>query len=346
MRQFVQQAVCLLAIMLLAANTASAQSFTRPSATSVDFTCADGKHYILDFYGPNIVRLFSDPAGGQMRQPEATPPAEILVKNPRRDVGTISVSEVAGGYWAAQTTKMKVKVRKADGIIVLYDAEGHHLVTQMEPTLFEPARTSVVLSCKPSEYFFGGGVQNGRFSHRGRVIAIENTNNWVDGGVTSPAPFFWSTGGYAIMPYTFRPGKYDFGATNTAQVRLTHDTSYLDLFLMVNQGCVPLLRDYYQLTGNPVLLPKFGFYEGHLNAYTKTIGLRNPPLKRRPQMPTCPPYPPLHTMLPWVGSWAPMAPFSLRTGYVTRSRRLTTAAYARALMVNLKAATSSLHAPS
>ena len=276
MRQFVQQAVCLLAIMLLAANTASAQSFTRPSATSVDFTCADGKHYILDFYGPNIVRLFSDPAGGQMRQPEATPPAEILVKNPRRDVGTISVSEVAGGYWAAQTTKMKVKVRKADGIIVLYDAEGHHLVTQMEPTLFEPARTSVVLSCKPSEYFFGGGVQNGRFSHRGRVIAIENTNNWVDGGVTSPAPFFWSTGGYAIMPYTFRPGKYDFGATNTAQVRLTHDTSYLDLFLMVNQGCVPLLRDYYQLTGNPVLLPKFGFYEGHLNAYNKDYWTAQP----------------------------------------------------------------------
>jgi DNA polymerase-1 len=32
---------------------------------------------------------------------------------------------------------------------------------------------------------------------------------------------------------------------------------------------VPLLNDFYQLTGHPVLLPKFGFYEGHLNAYNR-----------------------------------------------------------------------------
>lgn len=38
---------------------------------------------------------------------------------------------------------------------------------------------------------------------------------------------------------------------------------------MVNDGAVSLLNDFYQLTGNPVLLPKFGFYEGHLNAYNR-----------------------------------------------------------------------------
>lgn len=38
---------------------------------------------------------------------------------------------------------------------------------------------------------------------------------------------------------------------------------------MVNDGTVSLLNDYYQLTGNPVLMPKFGFYQGHLNAYNR-----------------------------------------------------------------------------
>lgn len=38
---------------------------------------------------------------------------------------------------------------------------------------------------------------------------------------------------------------------------------------MVNDGAVSLLNDFYQLTGNPVLLPKFGFYQGHLNAYNR-----------------------------------------------------------------------------
>lgn len=40
-------------------------------------------------------------------------------------------------------------------------------------------------------------------------------------------------------------------------------------FIWVNDGAVSLLNDFYQLTGNPVLLPKFGFYEGHLNAYNR-----------------------------------------------------------------------------
>lgn len=38
---------------------------------------------------------------------------------------------------------------------------------------------------------------------------------------------------------------------------------------MISDGPVALLNDFYQLTGNPVLLPKFGFYQGHLNAYNR-----------------------------------------------------------------------------
>lgn len=52
-------------------------------------------------------------------------------------------------------------------------------------------------------------------------------------------------------------------------MKLTHDSPYLDLFYMVSDGAVGVLNDFYQLTGNPVLLPKFGFYQGHLNAYNR-----------------------------------------------------------------------------
>ena len=72
-----------------------------------------------------------------------------------------------------------------------------------------------------------------------------------------------------MMWYTFKPGKYDFGADEKGKVKLTHDSPYLDLFYMVSDGAVGVLNDFYQLTGNPVLLPKFGFYQGHLNAYNR-----------------------------------------------------------------------------
>src|SRR5690606_19148970 len=119
------------------------------------------------------------------------------------------------------------------------------------------------------EYFFGGGVQNGRFTHKGKAILIENTNSWTDGGVASPTPFYWSNKGYGVMLYSFKKGRYDFGAKEKGTVILSHDSDYFDAFFMVNPDAVSLLNDFYQLTGNPVLLPKFGFYQGHLNAYNR-----------------------------------------------------------------------------
>lgn len=87
--------------------------------------------------------------------------------------------------------------------------------------------------------------------------------------MASPNPFYWSTAGYGILWHTFAQGEYDFGRKRQGLVTLSHQTDYLDLFVLVNERPVDLLNDYYQLTGHPVLLPKFGFYEGHLNAYNR-----------------------------------------------------------------------------
>ena len=61
--------------------------------TSVEVCFADSVCRTFDFYGDNIVRVFQDPQGGEMRDPVATPPAQILVLNPRRDVTRLTVKE-------------------------------------------------------------------------------------------------------------------------------------------------------------------------------------------------------------------------------------------------------------
>ena len=237
--------------------------------TTVEVT-QDGQLLTLDFYGPNIVRFFLDPKGGIVRNPEAEPPAQILVDRPRRDVGGVTVTEEAEAFVIA-TAKMKlVYTKMAARMNVLNITTGRDVVNVQTPfALNEKGHAALTLSAQDNEYFYGGGVQNGRFSHKGMIIAIENTNNWTDGGVASPTPFYWSTAGYGILWHTFRPGKYDFGATEPSKVKLMHEEGYFDFFLMVDDGCVPLLNDFWQLTGHPVLLPKFGFYEGHLNAYNR-----------------------------------------------------------------------------
>ena len=204
-----------------------------------------------EYYAPNIVRLFVDPDGGPIRNPKADPYAKILVD----------------GLTPQCFQGDKVEVSNENGLWTI-QYNGDKIIKNMKIERIS-GKMSVSFEVNDDEYFYGGGCQNGRFSHRGEEIDIVNTNNWVDGGVASPAPFFWSTGGYGMMWHTFAPGKYDFGKTEQGLVKLTHDTPYLDLFIMVDKGVVALLRDYYKLTGNPVLLPKFGFYEGHLNAYNR-----------------------------------------------------------------------------
>ena len=236
--------------------------------TTVEVAFGD-ERMTLDFYGDNIFRMFQDNTGGVIRDPEARPEARILVENPRRKVSALDVEDKADAV-VVSTPRIEVAVDKATRLMRVTDREsGRTVVEQVAPVEFGDGRVTVVLGEEPQEYFYGGGVQNGRFSHKGKIIAIENQNSWTDGGVASPAPFYWSTRGYGVMWYTFRKGAYDFGATETGRVALSHDTDYLDLFIMVDPTPVALLNDYYQLTGNPVLLPKFGFYQGHLNAYNR-----------------------------------------------------------------------------
>ena len=237
--------------------------------TTVDVLFANQQRMTIDFYGENIFRVFQDNSGGIIRDPEAKPEAQILVDQPRRKVSGLSVDE-KDGYITLTTAQVRIELNKQTGLMKVFNPlTGKCVIEEIAPVVFGPKEVTVTLKENPEEYFYGGGVQNGRFSHKGKVIAIENQNSWTDGGVASPAPFYWSTNGYGMMWYTFRKGEYDFGATEKNIVKLSHNSSYLDIFYMVNDGAVSLLNDFYQLTGNPVLLPKFGFYEGHLNAYNR-----------------------------------------------------------------------------
>lgn len=237
--------------------------------TTAQLVYTDGHRLTIDFYGENIFRIFEDTTGGIVRNPDAMPPASILVENPRRQVGYILLADDANKC-TISSTKISIEIDKNNSLLKVINTITKKIALQtLKPVSFANSKTTLVLQEGEQEYFFGGGVQNGRFSHKGKSISIVNENSWTDGGVASPAPFYWSTNGYGMLWHSFKPGKYDFGATKNGEVTLWHNTQYLDVFFMIDDGAVNLLNDYYQLTGNPVLLPKFAFYEGHLNAYNR-----------------------------------------------------------------------------
>lgn len=237
--------------------------------TTVEVLNAENQRMTFDFYGENVFRVFQDNSGGILRDPEAKPEAQILVDNARRAIAGIDLKD-DGNLISITTGKINLQINKQTGLLKVTNlATGAVVLEEAAPLRFEKGKVVMTLKENPQEYFYGGGVQNGRFSHKGKAIAIENQNSWTDGGVASPTPYYWSTEGYGMMWYTFKKGKYDFGAAEKGKVQLLHESDYLDLFFMINDGAVALLNDFYQLTGNPALMPKFGFYQGHLNAYNR-----------------------------------------------------------------------------
>ncbi|GHT65156.1 alpha-xylosidase [Bacteroidia bacterium] len=243
--------------------------------TTVEVVFSDNNRRTIDFYGDNIFRLFQDNSGRIMRDPEAKPEAKIVVTNPRKPVSTLDIKP-ENSTISILTNKIEILLDKNTSMLKVINRETNKVVfEEMQPVSFEKDKVTLTLKENPNEYFYGGGVQNGRFSHKGKAISIENQNSWTDGGVASPNPYYWSTNGYGIMWYTFKKGKYDFGAEEKGIVKLYHETDYLDAFFMINDGAVALLNDFYQLTGNPVLLPKFAFYQGHLNAYNRDFWTRD-----------------------------------------------------------------------
>ena len=239
------------------------------SAESIWKSSNDGSQckLVIKFYDSNIVRLLYTtddnnahelhipPTPEGLNKPENGVEARILCTKGKTVNSELKIDGkriYCGGINVELETPQQIKIN--DRII--------NLKTEKE-------KSEIKVRIDDEEYFFGGGCQNGRFSHKGEEIAIENTNNWVDGGVASPAPFFWSTGGYGMMWHTFAPGKYDFGKSNNHEAILSHETPYIDVFFMIGKDAETLLNCYYKLTGAPVLMPKFAFYEGHLNAYNR-----------------------------------------------------------------------------
>ncbi|MEO7049603.1 MAG: alpha-xylosidase, partial [Ferruginibacter sp.] len=188
------------------------ESAEQINPTTVELIFSDKQRLTIDFYGENIFRVFEDTSGNMIRKPESMPPADILVDNPRRSVGPLTIKDAVNTITII-SAKIAVEINKGTALIKVVNIASQKVVLQtLKPFSFSDEKTTAILKENPEEYFFGGGVQNGRVSHKNNSIAIVNESSWTDGGVASPVPFYWSTNGYGMMWYTFKPGKYDFGS--------------------------------------------------------------------------------------------------------------------------------------
>ncbi|KAI9339353.1 glycosyl hydrolases family 31-domain-containing protein [Obelidium mucronatum] len=128
--------------------------------------------------------------------------------------------------------------------------------------------TSQYLTHGGEEQFFGGGMQNGRFTHKFNTIKVERSDNWDDKGTPNSSPFYMSTKGYGIFRNTFSPGTYDFTTTKAPNgVVTTHAEPRFDAYIFLSPSLKGILDPFTQVTGRPFLPPMYGLELGDSDCY-------------------------------------------------------------------------------
>lgn len=217
----------------------------------------------LDFYRADVFRLQLAPVGIF-----ADPTDSLLVVGAPESSVQVETGEGAGFYWF-KTADLYLKINKTPCKLALYKADATTLVWEETDPISFGQTTRQVVSAVAEEHFYGCGMQNGYFDHRGKSIRIENdySNDWGIGSIPNPAPFFMSTRGYGIFRNTFEKGKYDF---LTPKMTLAHNGGEFDAFYFAGGDLKKVLDGYTSVTGRPFLIPRWGLEFGDADCYNDT----------------------------------------------------------------------------
>lgn len=235
-----------------------------------------GEYAQLSVLNNHVFRFYMSPTGEFLEYPtpkNATDIAKINCKSVK-DYGKCafvkSVLKQTDNQHIIETNKLHIIFEKISGTLSVHDKKtDNKIFNEQKPIKYNDSSCKQTLHQNKEEYYFGGGMQNGRFTHKGEIIHIVNTNNWVDGGVTSPNPFYWTTKGYGVLRNTWQDGCYDFGSKGKHIIETIHNEGHIDAFYFVNTLPKDILNDYYELTGRPIFMPEFAFYEAHLNTFNR-----------------------------------------------------------------------------
>ncbi|MFI2609121.1 TIM-barrel domain-containing protein [Kitasatospora sp. NPDC018619] len=239
-------------------QTADAGDLTSFSGSLGSYDIAAGPlRARVDFLADGQLRLRAAP-DGVLTDPAGT---TIVRKQPelRRDTSTFD----AGDYYGIRSGDQVLRVYKHPLRFGLYRGDDRTAVWQEDAPLrwsTNGMRQSLVRGA--DEQFFGGGEQNGSFSHRDRTVHVANSFDWNEGGYNNSQPFYVSTAGYGVFRNTFAPGAYDFGSP----VRTGQQERRLDAYYFTGD-VKSVIGQYTGLVGRPFMPPVYGLEPGDSDCY-------------------------------------------------------------------------------
>jgi alpha-glucosidase len=221
----------------------------------------------VTFLTDDVFRIWMAP-NGNFTDPANTPPerdgapaADVVVKHDYAGVAPAVLD--AGPYYRLSTHLLALRIYKAALRFGLYQPDDRTVIwEEVVGPAWDGRETTQVLSRGPHEQFFGGGMQNGRFSHRDATIKVAVSYDWNEGGNPNSVPFYLSTAGYGVLRNTLAPGDYTF----SAPVLTSQEEHRFDAYYFVGD-MKHVIDRYTELTGRPFMPPIYGLEMGDADCY-------------------------------------------------------------------------------
>lgn len=268
---------------------------------SFDVVTENGITMRLQFYTPTVFRLLAAPqtlepyldrrgnpvkdkdgnvktyVSANYADPLNNPDkAQILTAGAAEDKSRVTFRDnLEAGTYTFATPSITVTLNKADSRISVSDSLGKVILEEAAPLDLTPTATTQTLKTHNDEFFYGGGQQNGHFSHKGQVIDIVADANWDEDGHSNPAPWYMTNTGYGVLRHTFSVGRYNFSDPST--ITTTHRENRFDAFYFFGGNFKGTLDLYTAFTGRPNFIPMWGLELGDADAYmTRDPETRDP----------------------------------------------------------------------
>ncbi len=217
----------------------------------------------VQFFRADVFRILAAP-GGHYADPKNNPEKAQILADATEDASRVTFADTPE-HATFTTTALTLTLDKATCRFTLLRPDGTPIWQELAPLNLTSNLTTQTLSSAPAEYYYGGGQQNGHFSHKGTRIDIRADGKWDEGGHPNPAPFYMSNAGYGTLRHTFSPGAYDF--TDNSRITLQHNENRFDALYFVAPTFNRIIDLYTQFTGRPNFLPIWGLELGDADAY-------------------------------------------------------------------------------
>ena len=255
----------------VAAKPLGAVESVKQNGDALELRTRDGEIVTVQLYRDNIVRVRAGAKG--VLEDAGDGEAKIVIAQPIAQPDW-RISETPA-YHLVQTNRFSLRIYKDALRLEGWDAANTKPIwRQLTPIDLADAKNVETISSTSGEQFFGGGMQNGHITFKGKLMEIGYSGGWEEHDRPNPAPFFLSTAGYAVLRNSWKDGSYDFRSDDYLVAE--HQEGRFDAFYLFGATPAQLVEGYTTLTGTQRMLPRWGYEYGDAECYNDGDNVKKP----------------------------------------------------------------------